>query len=247
MNYLAEISRRRFLKALAATTALTPGLAAFGSDFDKLRGDRVGWARLKTISVGWNRHAEGDPKLTQFFREQTTLNIDPVWYAADVEDLREMSKYPFLFSQGVHLVNDDAGRADVAAYIQRGGFLLVDACCNPQYTPDFGVFLQQHLDFFAAVLPGSNVILLPETHEVYRIHFLFPQGHPPHSFMRNVYDPKKAAYGLYGVMIGRRMAGLVSLSGLQCGWASPDKPPGQDILCMKMLVNIYIYAMMQGA
>ena len=48
-------------------------------------------------------------------------------------------------------------------------------------------------------------------------------------------------------MIGTRMAGLISLSGLQCGWDHMVAPPGNDVACMRMLVNIYIYAMTQGA
>jgi hypothetical protein len=46
-------------------------------------------------------------------------------------------------------------------------------------------------------------------------------------------------------MIGSRMAGLISLSGLQCGWDRMIAPPGHDVACMRMLVNIYIYAMLQ--
>jgi len=244
---MKEMSRARFLKTLLAGAMFLPGAAAFGDAMDKLRGDRVGWSRLKTTSPAWNRHSNGDPKLTRFFRDQTTLNVDPVWYAADVENLEEMTKYPFLFSQGVHVVNDAPGRANAAEYIRRGGFLMVDACCNPTYTPDFDVFLQQHRGFFAAVLPESCFVLLPRTHEVYRCYFQIPNGHPPHTFMSNVYDAKKAAHGLYGVMIGQRMAAMVSVSGLQCGWESPTPPPGHDAVCMRMMVNIYIYAMMQGA
>ena len=245
MSRIRNISRADFVKMLLAGMVCLPTVAG-AVDPDKLRGDRVGWTRLKTSSPAWYRHTNGDPKLTRFFRDQTTLNIDLPWYVADVENLGEMSKYPVLFSQGVHVVNDGPGRSNLVEYIRRGGFLLVDACCNPDITPDFDVFLQQHLDFFATALPESNVSVLPSDHDVYHCNFPFPQGQPPHSFMNNVYDAKKAAHGLYGVMIGQRMAGLVSLSGLQCGWESPDKPRGHDILCMKMLVNIYIYAMTQG-
>ena len=47
--------------------------------------------------------------------------------------------------------------------------------------------------------------------------------------------------------MGDHMIGMISLSGLQCGW-SPlgiDPPPGHLEACMKMLVNIYVYAMLQ--
>lgn len=241
-----EISRLRFLKLLLAGAAFAPGLAALGRGLDELRGDRVGWARLKTPDPQWRRHSESDPTLMQFFREQTTLNIDPTWYSSDVENLGEMCKYPLLFSQTVRVVADDSGRNNVGEYIRRGGFLLVDACCNKEVNPDFEVFLQQQTDFLAVALPEARVTALPASHEIYRCRFQIPDGHPPHTFFQNVYDPQKAKLGLYGVMIGSRMAGLVSLSGLQCGWARMRAPAGHDVACMRMLVNIYIYAMLQG-
>jgi len=241
-----EITRIRFLKLLLASTVFAPGLAAFGDALDSLRGDRVGWARLKTPSPHWRRHSEGDPLLMQFFRQQTSLNIDPTWYVAEVENLAEMSKFPLLFSQGIHMIQSANGCANVAEHIRRGGFLLVDACCNRDITPDFDVFLRQQIDFLAAALPEAQVVSLPADHEIYRCRFPIPDGRPPHTFFGNVYDSQKASHGLYGIMIKQRMAGLISLSGLQCGWAHMIAPPGHDVACMKMLVNIYIYAMMQG-
>jgi hypothetical protein len=83
---LKEISRARFLKMLMTGAVCLPGAAAFGGAMDKLRGDRVGWVRLKTTSPAWKRHANGDPKMMQFFRGQTTLNVDLSWYEADVEN-----------------------------------------------------------------------------------------------------------------------------------------------------------------
>jgi hypothetical protein len=160
--------------------------------------------------------------------------------------LDQMRQYPLLFSQGVHVVTEPPARANVAEYIRRGGFLLVDACCNRGITPDFDVFLQQHKDFFASELPESQVVTLPAGHEIYRCFFPIPDGHPPHTYFNNIFDPNKYRHGLYGVMIGQRMAGLVSLSGLQCGWDRMTAPPGHDVACMRMLVNIYIYAMTQG-
>ena len=124
-----SLTRRQFVKLAGAVLALgvTPTLA-FESSFDQLRGDRVGWARLKTSSPHWMRHSGSDPVLMNFFRGQTTLNIDPAWYSADVNRLDELCKYPFLFSQGVGVVREPAARNNLAEYVRRGGFLLVDAC-----------------------------------------------------------------------------------------------------------------------
>ena len=241
------ISRALFLKTLLASLALLPEAMALGRPVNQLRGDIVGWTRLKTSSPWWQRHSRSDPELMRFIREQTTLNLDPQWYSADVENLAEMSKYPLLFSQSIQMVKDVPGQGNLAEYVRRGGFLLVDACCNRDINPDFDVFLRQHIDALAALLPEAQVRELPSNHDVYRCFFPIPDGHPPHTFYSNVYDPNKARHGLYSVMIGSRMAGLISLSGLQCGWDHMVAPAGNDVACMRMLVNIYIYAMTQGA
>ena len=245
-----EINRRHFLKRLLAGAAFSPGLAALGRSLDELRGDRVGWARLKTPSPEWKRHAGSDPILTKFFRDETTLNIDPIWYAADADDLAALCRYPFLFSQGVGVVTGQAGRNNIAEYVRRGGFLLVDACHAHEVTPDFDEFLSQQIAFYAIAIPEANVVPLPATHQIYRCLFQIPDGRPPHTFEGD-YDARKARHGLYGLMIGTRLAGVISLCGWQCGWdhvtehPSPS-PTGTDIACMRMVTNIYIYAMMQG-
>jgi len=226
---------------------------ALGASFDQLRGDRVGWARLKTPSTQWRRHAGADPILTKFFRDETTLNIDPVWYVADAENLNELSRYPLLFSQGVGAITSQTGRNNIAEYIHRGGFVLVDACHDTRVTPDFDQFLRDQIAFYSVALPDAQIVTLPPTHDVYRCHFQIPDGKPPHTFMGNVYNANKARHGLYGVMLGSRLAGIISLCGWQCGWDHVTENPSQvavgveDVACMRMVVNIYIYAMMQGA
>jgi len=215
-------------------------------DPGKWRGERVGWARLKTPSKYWFRHATGDPVLMQFFRESTSLNIDPTWYAADVEKLDQLCKYPLLFSQGVHMVDSPKGRENLAEYIRRGGFLLIDSCINHGVTPDPDIFLALQEQFLQTILPGARVLPLPGNHAVYRTYFQIQGGEPPHTYFNNVYDKEWRKHGLYGVFIDSRMVGIISLSGLQCGWDRMIAPPGHDVACMRMLVNIYIYAMLQG-
>lgn len=233
--------RMRFFLCLLLATAILRGQSA-----NDLRGERVGWARLKTDSPAWFRHATGDPVLMSFLREQTSLNIDPTWYAANVENLLEMCKYPLLFSQGIHVVQSATGRTNLAEYIRRGGFLLIDACINAQITPDPDVFLSQQTQLLSAILPEARVMLLPRNHDVYRAYFTIPDGQPPHTYFKNIFDERWHKHGLYGIFVGKRMAGLISLSGLQCGWDRMIAPPGHDVACMKMLVNIYVYAMLQG-
>jgi len=247
-----RITRARFLKLLPAAFVVCGRLGAKAADDNRVMGGNVGWARLKTASPYWKRHAGADPTLTQFFRDETTLNIDLIWHQADVNNLDELCQYPFLFSQGVGVVTEPAGEHNLAEYIRRGGFVLVDACHDIHVTPDFDQFLSNQIEFYSAALPEAKIVTLPATHEVYRCYFPIPDGRPPHTFMGNIYDPRKARHGLYGVMIGARMAGIISLCGWQCGWdhvtehPSPSAP-GTDVACMRMVVNIYLYAIIQDA
>jgi hypothetical protein len=244
------ITRKHFLRLLLGATLGTKMLA-LGASLADLRGDRVGWARLKTPSPHWLRHSGSDPVLMKFFRDETTLNIDPTWYAAEANDLAGLCKYPFLFSQAVGVITDPVGRSNLAEYLRRGGFLLIDACHDSHVNTDFDEFLRQQIEFFSATLPEARVVPLPATHEIYRCHFQIPDGRPPHTFMGDVYDARKARHGLYGVTIGARTVGVISVCGLQCGWDHVTEhpssaPAGTDVACMKMLVNIYIYAMLQA-
>ncbi len=225
---------------------LTASLVLARGAQDDLRGDRVGWARLKTPSPWWNRHAHKDPVLMQFLRENTSLNIDPTWYNADAENLFQMCAYPMLFSQGIGMLRTPASRTNLAEYVRRNGFLLIDACINSEVTPDPDVFLMQQTQMLAKILPEARVEPLPADHSIYRCYFQFPDGNPPHTYPHYSPVPNWSKHGLYGIHIGSRLAGVITLSGLQCGWAGSPAPPGHDIPCMKMLVNIYIYSMVQG-
>lgn len=247
---MKAINRKTFLKLLGTGAVGVPMLPAWGADFEKLRGDHVGWARLKTPSQWWKRHAETDPVLMTFLKANTSLNLDPDWRVADVERLAQMCEFPLLFSQGVDTVQSESGRENIAEYIRRGGFLLIDACIDNRVTPDPDVFLARQKKLLAEVLPESHISSIENNHEVYSCYFNLPDGKPlnTHTFYYKLDDPRWTKHGLYEVKIGSRPVGIITLSGLQCGWARVGHPPpaDHDVACMRMLVNIYIYAMTQG-
>lgn len=208
---------------------------------ESLRGERVCWARLKTASPHWKGHAESDPRLMQFFREQTTLNIDPTWYEADVEKLSDLCAYPFLFSQSIIPVISQNGRTNLGEYVRRGGFLLIDACINPGFRGDPNAFISGQIRTLGACLPEARVVEIPKDHEIFRCLYRLPDG-PPHT-------EDHAGWGdhpFLGIYIGPRLAGVISTSGMQCGWAGMKQVYGHNTLCMKMLVNIYVYAMLHA-
>ncbi len=225
-----------------AVTLLPPRVPAASTLVpNEIRGGRVGWARLVTPSVHWQRHAHADPTLSNFIRAQTSLNIDPQWYSADPASVQRLSVYPLIFTNNLTDVRDPRQRANLGEYLRRGGFLVIDSCINLTVTPDPDRFLAQHTALMRELMPGSQVRPLLPTHAIYRQYFPMRET-PPHSYFQQRYDPKWAKHSLYGVFDGERLVVVISLSGLQCGWDNFG-PPGHAAECMKMLVNIYVYAM----
>lgn len=204
-------------------------------------GGKVEWARLKTASPTWDRHAQSDPNLLRYIRTSTTLNIDPTWRSADVEDLGQMCAYPFLFSEGLHHVTDASGRQNLREYLQRGGFLFIDSCINTNVNPDPDFFLQAQIATLKDILPDATVARLPDDSEIFHNCFEMSEG-LPHTYMQNIYNETWAKHGLYAVNSGGRMVSLISLSGLQCGWDGMNPDKTHVTKCMKMMVNIYVYA-----
>jgi len=243
LNDSQGFHRRRLLVAMLFVFALSVGQAETTPPAPKVepRGGRVGWARLITPVDAWKRHAETDDVLSRFIRTQTSLNIDPTWYAADPGRLEQLCSYPLIFTNNLTDVTDPRHLANIAEYVRRGGFLFIDACINNRITPNADRFFERHVALIARLFPTAKISMLPPDHEIYR-HYFVLKDTPPHSYMDSIFDPKWKKHGLYGVFEGDRMIGLLSLSGLQCGWAG-TQVPGHGIECMKMTVNIYVYAM----
>jgi hypothetical protein len=239
------MKRRDFLLSGCArllVCATLPPLLAQALPAETHRGGRVGWARLKTPSEHWSRHTGSDGTLSDFIRTHTTLNMEPEWRAADPERLEELGAFPFLFCTDLAPIVSPKSLANLSEYLRRGGFLLVDACCNREINPDDDLFLANNTAVFRRLLPEMSIKVLPQDHPIYTCYFT-PKARPPHTHYRNILDPKRERHGLYGIYLGDRLASLLSLSGLQCGWDHMVAPPGHPEECMKMVVNIYVTAM----
>jgi len=209
------------------------------------RGGRVGWARLITPNPAWNRHAAADATFTAFIRRETSLNIDPTWYSVDPAKLDRLCAFPLIFTNSLTDVQNPRQLENIAEYLRRGGFLLVDACINTAVTPDPDQFLKRHVETFTRLFPQAIIRPLPSEHEIYGCYFAIKET-PPHSYMDSIYSPQWHRHGLYGVFDGGHMIALLSLSGLQCGWWGAQHP-NNATECMEMAVNIYVYAMTRSS
>jgi hypothetical protein len=209
---------------------------------DLLRGEKVGWARLKTPNEFWMRHTRSDPTMAAFLRENTSLNIDPTWYVADIADLDSLVKFPFLYASDIQQVESPIHLKNLHEYLARGGFIFVDACINLSINPSPDGFLEGQRQALSAAWPETTVVPLGPDHPVLNCYLPMPKG-LPHTYDHGVYSAKWAAYGLYGILVKEKMIGMISMAGLQCGWDRMPAPAGHDIQCMRMMANIYVYAM----
>jgi hypothetical protein len=203
---------------------------------DRFRGGKVEWARLKHSGPYWDRHAESDDALLGFIRSNTSLNIDSKWQFAAANDLSAMTGYPFLFADTLGYLKKNE-QDNLAEYLRRGGFVMIDACGNVEINPGPMQFLQQHLLILGRMFPDLRVEALAPNHEVFSIYFKMrafpPQTRPGNSWLDGPVNPLRLIYS------GDRVVGIMSISGLQCGWSLVGNKPQPP---MKMLTNIYLYA-----
>jgi hypothetical protein len=233
---------RAVLLAFLAGAPLVRGEGAAASPHLAGSG-HFGWARLITSRADWQRHARADRLLTAFVHRQTNLNIDPTWHAADPAKLEQLCTYPLVFVNDVRPVSEPASQKNLAEYLKRGGFMIVDACQGTEKEPTR--FLREHIAFFRALLPEATIRELPENHALFSCYFEL-KDRPPHTWVYNAKVPELSAAWLgtrfNGVFLGDRMVALISLSALQCGWDGFG-PPGGATESMKAIVNIYVFAM----
>jgi hypothetical protein len=145
-------------------------------------------------------------------------------------------------ADGIKVAGDETGRANLREYLLRGGFLFIDACINTTVNPDPDQFLANQVAVLTQMLPGVKIEPIAMDHAVYRS--LFTIDKLPHSFMRGIYDPNWAKHPLYSVEYDGRVVGMISVSGLKCGWSVDDQAPNHDVQCMRMMINIYAYSIM---
>jgi hypothetical protein len=198
------------------------------------RGGKVEWARLATAGAHWDRHAGSDERVLQLMRTESSLNIDGNWRSARVSRLPELCEFPFIFTDSIAPLSDEDSR-NLAEYLRRGGFLLIDACRNRQINPNINRFLAAQIAQFKKQFPNSRVVTLEPSHAVFSIYFKmreFPPWRRTDSF-----EPLRAVY------VGDRMVAVISLVGLQCGWAGYGGAGNNAIECVQMATNIYFYAM----
>jgi hypothetical protein len=201
-------------------------------------GGKVEWARLITRSGFWDRHDDGDATMVELVRTHTALNIVPAWHPANPAKLDDLCRYPFVYADNIAQLHPDES-ANLAEYLRRGGFLLIDCCTNIAINPDPDDFLAGQVALFKRELPSARIVELQPAHEIYSIYFKMTER-PPQTRQRGW--TADDARPLHGVFLGDRLVAIITLNGFQCGWTSPELFRNAT-QAVEMVTNIYVYAM----
>jgi hypothetical protein len=189
------------------------------------RGAKVEWARLRTRDLYWDRHAAFDRVFLEFIRAHTSLNIDVEAHWVQADSLDHLCRFPFIFAANIEQLAPDE-RANLAEYLRRGGFILMDTCLDRSVTPNRDKAAANEVRLLTPAFPNLNIVALPPTHPVFS----------------NYLKLKGAAKQLIGIYDGKHLIGMISLCGLECDLADFHKTQS-PFEAAQMLTNIYLYAL----
>ena len=105
-------------------------------------------------------------------------------------------------------------------YVERGGFLLVEACCGSKaFDQGFHALCKQ-------LWPGHPLEALPAEHPVWKAHFPLAAG----------------LVKLKGIQVGRKTVLIYSPEDLSCRWESNQRDTPRGALAFRLGTNIIAYA-----
>jgi hypothetical protein len=255
-------TRRSFLGAClragggAATAALlSPCCAALAQEPREkyaLLLPRVRFNSDERVSCPWNIYPGGDRNLLEEFARHMRVEVK---LPPQVSSYRPMlgedtdfngvvdffsdtwfNEYPMVFMTGEGAFNfSSKEQENFTAYIERGGFVLMDDCVYDQ-GGDF--FYQSAFRLLQQCFGPDTVVPVPQDHEIFTSVFNLSETGLPYV--------QGQPHGARGVFVGDRLAVFLSSSDLHCGWADRErvwfKNPEVYDNAIKMGINILAYA-----
>lgn len=190
-------------------------------------------ARLKYTGGGdWYNDPSSEVNLLKFVRENTNINVDPVYEYVDLSSDNVFS-YPLLFLTGHGTVSfTDAEIRKLRAYVENGGFLYID--------DDYGLD-KSIRKAMKKVFPEQDFVELPFSHGLYSAHFVFPNGVP-----KTHEHDKKTPQGFGLFHNGRLCVYYTYESNPSDAWADPEvhsNPQAKREEALKFGTNIIVWAL----
>jgi len=210
--------------------------------------ERFYWARVKFKAHSnqggqWDGDPFGDVFFLRTLRERTNIQVDEDWYAADLNKIDELVKFPILFmtsDPGFTLPENQL--ANLKEYLERGGFIFADDCVWNERNPPGDYFFKSYQALIEKMF-NTAMVKLPDDHEIYHCLYDMPNGLP---------HMQGTPHGGWALFLNGRMVTFLSPSDLHCGWSShhllitggrPWFPKEKSDLALKMGINIIVYAM----
>ncbi len=191
-------------------------------------------ARIKYGGGGdWYNDPSAIPNLLRFIQQETGIAVakDEVRIALADEKL---FSYPILFITGhgrIRLTEVEAMR--LRDFLTHGGFLYAD--------DDYG--MDQHFRReIKKAFPDHELVELPFDHDIYHVHFDFPNGPP------KIHEHDGGPPRAYGIFYGGKMVVYYTVNtNISDGWVDPqvhnDPPPIREA-ALKMGTNIVLWVLM---
>ncbi|MCR4440173.1 MAG: DUF4159 domain-containing protein [bacterium] len=190
-------------------------------------------ARVRYAGGGdWYNDPSAIPNLLSFMAEHTNVRVASDQVVVGIMD-EKLFSYPVLYLTGHGRISFSPQEVErLRHYLTHGGFLYAD--------DDYGMdsFFRAEM---AKVFPGKRFVELPFSHEIYHIHFDFPQGLPK----THEHDGKPPqGFGLF--CEGRLVVFYTYETNISDGWVDPEvhgDPPEKRLEALQMGTNIMIYAL----
>ncbi|HET9372620.1 MAG TPA: DUF4159 domain-containing protein [Vicinamibacterales bacterium] len=216
-------SRRTFLASFGAAAGVTLAGPAFAQQpaparQATTRGPRpfeFVFARLRYDSGDWDYN----PKVAANVLDAVIQYTDIAVYPQEVvvpPDSAELAAFPFLFMTGHKLVRfNDKERANLIRFADAGGLLFSDDCnhdVDGLYAKSFEAEMRQ-------MFPGPTTLAkIPNSHQLYRSFFRFPEGPPQTSHELNGWGDDMVHDYLRGVERRNRLGVIYSNKDYGCEW-----------------------------
>ncbi|MBN2581749.1 MAG: DUF4159 domain-containing protein [Planctomycetes bacterium] len=179
--------------------------------------NKLRWGRT---NLAWNIDRYDAEHLTRWIGDR--LNGKPVgWQTVSLSDpIEQWLEAPLLLVTGREaLALTPAQRQKLRQYVEQGGMILADSCCDGK------AFADSVRALAAELFPETPLGVLPETHPVY------------HSF-----ESLPGTWQIEGLTFGCRTPLLLSAKDLSCYWEQSDRPESEAALKMGLNIAAYVTA-----
>lgn len=199
---------------------------------------RFVFASARYASGDWESAPSLPEAVIDALVKYTTIDAAPAGVYVDI-GTPEIFNYPFIWLTGhLPLRFTDAERKNVKAYVERGGFMVIDDH-NHDIT---GVFHKTAHEEIERMF--GKMTRLPKDHELYRCFFVFDDGPPNTHHELNGYGDDLLHKYLDAVIVNGRIGLLYSSKDYSSEWnfhAETKKFMQQDPT--KFGVNMIVYAL----